>query len=266
LLLWLAALIANPVGIWISGEALFPALATLAVATQFLAVLAALSSDQPVRRLAALGLTIAALTWTAELIGSRTGFPFGRYHYTSLLQPQVAGVPLLIPLAWTMMLLPAWAVASSLLERFAPDKFPPNLLLHAILTGLVFTAWDLYLDPFMVSHRIWVWDQPGVYFGIPLVNFLGWWLTAAAVVLLVRTLIPDFKLAKRTQKRLILVYVLTWLFQAVGSGLFWGQPGPALAGFVGMGVFALPAVGDSLRSVAKHVLNREAVKLAGKES
>ena len=42
--------------------------------------------------------------WTAEAIGSKTGFPFGAYHYTDRLQPQLLGVPLLIPLAWLMML------------------------------------------------------------------------------------------------------------------------------------------------------------------
>ncbi len=42
------------------------------------------------------------------------------------------------------------------------------------------TAWDLALDPMMVSIGHWVWDGPGSsrpYFGVPLQNYWGWWLT-----------------------------------------------------------------------------------------
>ena len=62
------------------------------------------------------GFGIVGLTWLAEFGGSSWGFPFGQYHYSTLLQPQILGVPLWIPLAWLMMLPPAWAVAAALLE------------------------------------------------------------------------------------------------------------------------------------------------------
>ena len=39
------------------------------------------------------------------------------------------------------------------------------------------TAWDLAMDPMMVAGGHWVWEQPGAYFGIPLQNYWGWWLT-----------------------------------------------------------------------------------------
>jgi lycopene beta-cyclase len=56
-------------------------------------------------------LIIAVLTWLVEAVGSATGLPFGQYSYTDNLQPQLAHVPLIIPLAWFMMLPPAWAIA-----------------------------------------------------------------------------------------------------------------------------------------------------------
>ena len=43
----------------------------------------------------------------AEAVGVATGVPFGRYAYSGTLGPQVLGVPLLVPLAWTMMAYPA---------------------------------------------------------------------------------------------------------------------------------------------------------------
>ena len=39
------------------------------------------------------------------------------------------------------------------------------------------TAWDVIMDPIMVAGGNWVWDVKGAYFGIPLQNYWGWWLT-----------------------------------------------------------------------------------------
>lgn len=40
---------------------------------------------------------------------------------------------------------------------------------------------------------------------------------------------------------MIVIYTLTWLIETVGLVLFWGLYGPALAGFIGMGVFVVVA-------------------------
>ncbi len=134
---------------------------------------------------------------------------------------------MLIPLAWGMMLPPAWAVASALVD-------PRRRLAFAAVAALAFTAWDLYLDPQMVARGLWVWAQPSGYFGIPWINFFGWWLTATVVTWCVAP--RDLEAAVRP---LAVIYTLTWLLQAVGQGVFWGQPGPAAVGFVAMGVFAV---------------------------
>jgi putative membrane protein len=139
------------------------------------------------------------------------------------------------------MLVPAWAVTESILrplrERLGRLYWPA----FAALAGLAFSAWDLYLDPQMVARGLWVWQNPGGYFGIPWSNYFGWWVSAALVTWLVRPGgLPRFPL--------FVIYALTWVFQALGLGLFWGQPGPALAGFVGMGVFALLAWGAEGRA------------------
>jgi hypothetical protein len=36
-----------------------------------------------------------------------------------------------------------------------------------------------------------------------------------------------------------MIYTLTWILQVVGLGIFWGQPGPALIGFVAMGAWVI---------------------------
>src|SRR5262245_13591812 len=61
------------------------------------------------RRGAGAGLLVFLLAWAVEHIGVTTGLPFGRYHYTGLLQPQLFGVvPLAILCAWLMVTIGAW--------------------------------------------------------------------------------------------------------------------------------------------------------------
>jgi putative membrane protein len=193
---------------------------TTGVVLQAAAVLATLESVLGWGRATSIGLAIAVMGWTAEFIGSRTGFPFGRYRYTDRLQPQLGHVPLLIPLAWLMMLPPAWGVASLI----TGGRGLPFILVSA----LALTVWDLYLDPQMVGWRLWVWEKPGGYYGIPWINYLGWMLASGIMTaVLCPPELPEMPLA--------LIYTITWLLETVGLGVFWRQPGPALCGFLGMG-------------------------------
>jgi uncharacterized membrane protein len=86
----------------------------------------------------------------------------------------------------------------------------------------------------MVEWNLWVWDEPGAYFGIPLQNYLGWLVGSALITAGVRP-------APLRSQGLVLIYGLTWLLETVGLAIFWGLPGPALCGFVAMGVFVLLA-------------------------
>jgi hypothetical protein len=39
-------------------------------------------------------------------------------------------------------------------------------------------SWDLTIDPMMSTiNGSWVWHNGGSYFGVPVSNFLGWYLT-----------------------------------------------------------------------------------------
>jgi putative membrane protein len=40
------------------------------------------------------------------------------------------------------------------------------------------TAWDLAFDPrYSTINHTWIWEDGGGFFGVPLVNFLGWTFT-----------------------------------------------------------------------------------------
>jgi lycopene beta-cyclase len=163
------------------------------------------------------------LAWLAEWAGSHFGLLFGSYQYTPQFQPQLLGVPLLIPLAWWMMLPPAWAVAAELLGPLARRR-----LAFAAVSAAAFTAWDLLLDPQMVAWGFWTWTPPGGYFGVPWSNYLGWCLVAGLLSFC-------FGQPRLPAEPLLLVYALTWAIQTAGQLFFWNQPGSGLVGGLVMG-------------------------------
>src|SRR5580658_5090660 len=59
---------------------------------------------------------VAAISYAMEEIGVRTGLIYGPYHYSDMLGPKLGHVPILIPLAWFMMIYPSWVTARALVR------------------------------------------------------------------------------------------------------------------------------------------------------
>ncbi|WP_248516982.1 bisanhydrobacterioruberin hydratase [Salinarchaeum laminariae] len=132
-----------------------------------------------VDRRAALGLVaLAAFTWAIELVGVNTGFPYGDFSYQRELGPMLFGeIPLALPVFFVPILLNGYLLGLLALgdraDRLAV-RFPVVVALVVLL--------DLVLDPGAVSLSFWAWAEPGVYYGVPIVNFLGWVLAATVAV------------------------------------------------------------------------------------
>lgn len=226
ILSWVLAMVSLPILNWIWGPAIIPLGLTLAVMLQAAAVFLILRDGWGWQKTVGTAVLIAALTLFVEWLGSTTGFPFGSYHYTNLMQPQIGGVPALIPAAWLMMLPCAWA-AASLLHAQLPPKWAAK---RSLIAGLAFTAWDLFLDPQMVAWGLWAWHNPGGYFGIPWSNYLGWWGTAVLLTALIRP-------KNLPTKPLLIIYTITWFLETFGLLFFWDLVGPGLVGGAVMGLF-----------------------------
>jgi uncharacterized membrane protein len=193
--------------------------------------------------------------FTIEALGVATGFPFGSYDYSGELGPKLAGVPLIIPLAWTWMAWPAWLAAVRLTAASRPDGSPAGAgngsragrlrLARVGLAAVGLAAWDLFLDPQMVAEGYWVWRDatpalPGLP-GIPVSNYLGWLLFA---VLLMAALRP---LAGSTVDRagppdtpMVALYLWTYVSSVLAHAVFLDLPASAAWGAVGMSVLAVP--------------------------
>jgi putative membrane protein len=124
------------------------------------------------------------LSWLVEHVGATTGFPFGSYSYTDVLQPQIFGVvPLAIPFAWLLIVTAAMGTAELLLERDgraanADLRVSPSKVLTAAAFALLL---DVTIEPFAVHiNQYWVWSNSAdaAYYGIPASNFVAWWVTS----------------------------------------------------------------------------------------
>ena len=169
-----------------------------------------------------------------ESVGVATGWVYGPYHYTAQLGPKFLGlVPYLIPLAWFMMSYPSFVIA----DRLVPSAWRrwQRVLSVAAVGGLVMTAWDLVMDPVMVAGGNWVWDVKGAYFGIPLQNYWGWWLTIFTTFALYLWLFgKGAKPAQAGFDRLALWSYLVTALGIVAASLVTGAGGLALIGFFAM--------------------------------
>jgi uncharacterized membrane protein len=134
----------------------------------------------------------AAISWIYEQVGVATGLVFGSYHYTSYLGTRLGDVPLLIPLAWFMMIYPSYVIANLAVDRrpFGTPRGLAQLIGAAATSAVVMTLWDLVIDPILSgpSVRAWVWENGGPYFGIPLHNYAGWLLTTFTVYVVYRAI------------------------------------------------------------------------------
>ncbi|CAF3410045.1 unnamed protein product [Rotaria socialis] len=128
------------------------------------------------------------VSWSYEQFGVQTGLIYGSYHYTKYLGIKVGDVPILIPIAWYMMIYPSYIISNLILVgRPIVSNRGKNLSL-SLVGSLVMTAWDLVLDPYLSGPtvRAWVWHAGGIYFGIPLQNFFGWILTTLTIHMMYR--------------------------------------------------------------------------------
>ncbi len=141
----------------------------------------------------------ATISWAFEQVGVMTGLVFGAYHYTDYLGAKLGDVPLLIPLAWFMMIYPSYVIAGLIVER-RPTGTPRGLVALvrlAAFSAIVMTVWDLVVDPILSGPdaRAWIWENGGPYFGIPIQNYLGWLLTTFTVYFAYRALEQRFAAA-----------------------------------------------------------------------
>jgi len=111
----------------------------------------------------------------SEFVGLNFGVPFGRYRYLKFSNATLFNVPVPIILAWGAYLYTSYLAAIALTR----DKWR-----RLILASLLMVLLDLAIDPAMVSAGFWEWFDTGPWFGIPVLNFVGWFTVSFVACLL----------------------------------------------------------------------------------
>jgi putative membrane protein len=197
------------------------------------------------------------LSLGAEALGAATDIPFGPYDYTTRLGFLIGGlVPFNIPTSWFYMAVAALGIGA----RFLPARDDgPTRWWWAFVTALILTSYDLVMDPAMFRTEHWLWAVPETaalrpwqqlllfdgYYGIPVVNFLGWILTGTLVARAIVAVIPPTTWAAvvAPSRFPAVLYAANGVLPIVIC-LRWGMAPAAVVGIVAMGVpLALAARG-----------------------
>ncbi|NPV60453.1 MAG: carotenoid biosynthesis protein [Actinobacteria bacterium] len=148
--------------------------------------------------------------WSCEFIGHNYGWFFGRYNYTRTLGPAIGGVPILISITWSFIVYSAFMLVDWLIGGGGEVRVRTwwgKALWSALVasaTATLVCAWDMMVDPMATSgvwwtaagkDPWWYWFYGGPYLkeipgkpglglpGVPVGNFVGWWLAPFFMVL-----------------------------------------------------------------------------------
>lgn len=181
-----------------------------------------------------------------EEIGVHTGIIFGRYYFTPLMGPKLDVIPIAIVCGWIGLIYIAGVVTNLLIDGSpTPTRHTHYLIiLRAIVGALVVTTFDLNYDPIGVENGWWVWMDGGSYFGVPIHNYVGWFVVAFLTYLVYGYLLrceqaPSLDLAPIGVRRLSIVPLVMYGLTGLGFVFinFAGQ-----LGLISFYVFGIPFV------------------------
>lgn len=139
-------------------------------------------------------LASVVTAFLCEFSSTRVGVPFGFYYYTGSTVGEelyISNVPFMDSLSFAFLLFASYCLA--LVFLLPSVAGPGESRLQLVLDPTVRTSWapllltatfltfiDVVIDPVALRGDRWFLGQiygypdPGVYFGIPLMNFVGW--------------------------------------------------------------------------------------------
>ncbi len=133
-----------------------------------------------------------AIAFIAEFSSTRNGIPFGYYVYIESTRDQelwLSNVPFFDSLSFTFLAYASYIMSLSFTLPTVKKGMIASFLDHfktrssgsvLLLSTLFFTFIDIVIDPLAVRGdrwflgKIFYYPDPGVYFGVPFSNFVGW--------------------------------------------------------------------------------------------
>src|SRR5690349_14153605 len=140
------------------------------------------------------------IAFSSEWSSINTGFPYGWYYYLDATKGQelwIAGVPFFDSLSYVFLCYCSYATAILIvspvkgwrLDLVALETHAIRRSLAVLFLGSLLQAFlDIVIDPVALQGRRWFLGQiygyreDGCHYGVPLSNYLGWWLVSAAMI------------------------------------------------------------------------------------
>ncbi len=171
---------------------------------------------------------LSLLPLLVEAYAVITGVPYGRFTYSPHLGYPLFGlVPWTVAFAYLPMLLGAVTVASAAAGTAWYRLIPAGTFLLLLI--------DLVIDPAAVHAGLWIWVEGGIYYGVPLSNFVGWVLTGAVYIALVSLIASRNLATARSVPGMVASSLL--LILAFWTG-YLAQNGLLIPVLLGAGLFA----------------------------
>ena len=135
--------------------------------------------------LALIALGLFALT--IETIGIYTGFPYSHFDYLMPFGYELFGTtPWTVFVAWSPLVIGAYLLSQSWFRQW----WSQILVYLGLLVGA-----DLVLDPGAVARGLWQYEALGLWYGVPIQNFLGWVFSGTIVYVILKFGLPKVSLS-----------------------------------------------------------------------
>ncbi len=106
--------------------------------------------------------SIFIATIIIEIIGVNSALIFGNYSYSNVLGLKLLGVPIVIGLNWTIVIIGLFSLTE--------DLQLTNILIVCLIIGSLAVLFDIVLEPVAVKLDYWQWESNI----IPIKNYLSW--------------------------------------------------------------------------------------------
>jgi uncharacterized membrane protein len=176
------------------------------------------------------------ITWASEFCSIHTGIPYGYYYYiehTKGYELWVLGVPFMDSLSYVFLTYASYSMALFTVSPMICSRGMIYLLetkalrysFFTTILGAVYLVYlDIIIDPVALRGSRWflgqIYGYPfgGVYFGVPINNFIGWAVVGFILVLLLQKI--DANLARRETRDYTAFN--SGLRHMIGAGLYVG--------------------------------------------
>jgi bisanhydrobacterioruberin hydratase len=175
------------------------------------------------KRSISLLVVLSIYAFTIETIAIITGFPYSSFQYTELIGYKLLGyTPYTVPFAYVPLFIGCFYLAA--LKNIKKWKI-------ILSTTLLVLIADMVLDPAAVALKFWIYESNGIFYGVPLMNFLGWifsgFLSSIITMFFVHDKLNDLNRPEALVSSLFLILIF-WSSVCFYLGLII----PAIIGFI----------------------------------